>query len=138
MNLEVYTLKSGRPCTLSHVPTIWLRHYFVLTCGGSGDPTTTESAEFLSLALREARRLALERVSDAGRYTLIFSGPKSRRRSGSHVHILLSFSRFEKAWLYTVLAGKNLVQGFGLRRDKQYRAENQMKPNTSPERTRGG
>lgn len=138
MTVASHSLESGRICVLTQVRTIWLKHYFVLTCGGSDDPTLTESMELLAHALREARRLAQERVADAGRYTLIFSGPKSRRRAGSHVHILLSTSRIEKAWLYTVLAGKNLVQAFGLRRDKQYRAFAEVKPNNSLERTREG
>lgn len=119
MTPVVHTLGSGCTCTLTHVRTIWLKHYFVLTCSGSGDPTFPEASELLAFGIQEARRLALERVADSGRYTLIFSGPKSRRRAGSHVHILLSISRLEKAWLYTVLAGKNLAQAFGLRRDKQ-------------------
>jgi hypothetical protein len=136
MTPAVHTLKSGRICTLTQVPTLWLKRYYVLTCGGSGDPTASESSELLTLALREAQRLALEQVADSGRYTLIFSGPKSRRRAGSHVHILLSISRLEKAWLYIVLAGKNLIQALGLRRDKQYQGPTQVNPNKSLERTR--
>jgi hypothetical protein len=114
MNLATFALSSGRPCSISHVQTLWLRNYYVFTC--DGDATLYELPELLALALSEAQRLASEKVGDSGRYTLIFSGPKSRRRRGSHVHILLSTSRVQKAWLYFVLASKNLLQAVGLRR----------------------
>jgi len=134
MSLATLALSSGRPCWVDHVKTPWLRHYYVLTC--AGEPTPSESSELIALALAEARRLALEQVADSGRYTLIFSGFKSRRRAGSHVHILLSSSRTQKAWLYFVLAGKNLLQAIGLRKDRSYSQAREVWPNTSLERTR--
>jgi hypothetical protein len=36
---------------------------------------------------------------------------------GWHIHIVLLTGRWRKAWLYLVLAGKNLLQALGLRRD---------------------
>src|SRR4051812_840240 len=136
MSSTLHTLASGRSCTLSQVSTMWLRNYFVFSCIAAEDPSSKDSEELLGAALAQARQLALERVADSGRYTLIFSGPKTRRRAGAHVHILLSDSRVQKAWLYFVLAGKNLLQAIGLRRDRQYEDVAAVKPNKSLERTR--
>lgn len=44
-------------------------------------------------------------------------GDSARREKGWHVHIVLLGNRWRKSWLYAVLAGKNLLQAFGLRRD---------------------
>lgn len=118
MSESSITLSSGRRCSVIHVDSFLLRYYYVLACSDAAELGQPESAEFLALAVSEAKRLAHERLADSGRYTLIFNGPTSRRRSGSHVHILLSVSRAQKAWLYSVLAAKNLLQAIGLRRDR--------------------
>jgi len=134
MRIASHNLESGRTCTLLHVQTLWLKHYFILNCDGETDPSLKEMDQMLVLALAEARRLASARMGDAGRYTLIFSGPGSRRRDGHHMHILLSSSRFEKAWLYVVLAGKNMLQALGLRHDKPYRVSAEAMPDTAQKR----
>ena len=71
----------------------------------------------LSAALEHARRLALDAVGDEEAYGVIYSGYSVRREKGWHVHIVLLGNRWRKAWLYLVLAGKNLLQALRLRRD---------------------
>jgi hypothetical protein len=111
-------LSSGHEIELKQVESILLRCYYVLRCNdAAADLSESEVAELLDLASREGRRLSLMHAGDPRRYTLIFSGPLSRRRRGCHVHILVTASRWGKAWLYAVLAGKNLLQAAGLKAD---------------------
>lgn len=111
-------LTSGRALELKRVNSIVLRHYYILACSdASAELTESEVAEMLDVASREGRSLSLKHAVDSRRYTLIFSGPLSSRRRGAHVHILVTASRWGKAWLYAVLAVKNLLQAVGLRSD---------------------
>ena len=48
---------------------------------------------------------------------MLYRGYSSRREKGWHVHIVLLGSRWKKAWLYFVLAGKNLLQAVGVKKD---------------------
>lgn len=99
---------------------MYLRHYFVLTFPSEqGAPTAAEEAEMLARALSEARRLADERLKSPEAFVLIHSGRGNRRTDGWHVHILLVTGRWQKAWLYFVLWGKNVLQAVGLRRDRR-------------------
>jgi hypothetical protein len=114
-------LSSGRSLELKRVNSLVLRHYYVLACSdASAELTETEVAEMLDFASREGRSLSLKHAGDSRRYTLIFSGPLSSRRRGAHVHILVTTSRWGKAWLYAVLAVKNLLQAVGLRSDRRF------------------
>jgi hypothetical protein len=115
-------LSSGRSLELKRVNSLLLRHYYVLLCSdASKELTDPEVAEVLEFASREGRRLSLKHAGNPGRYTLIFSGPIASRRRGTHVDILVTTSRLEKAWLYAVLAVKNLLQAVGLRPDRNRR-----------------
>jgi hypothetical protein len=82
-----------------------------------GLPTLDEEAEMCGLALCEARRLGRELLGDEEAFALIHSGRANRRVAGWHVHIALVAGRWQKAWLYFVLWGKNVLQALGIRRD---------------------
>jgi hypothetical protein len=119
--ISAHALSSGKSVELRRVRSAVLRHYYVLCCEDAPENLShSEVAEMLDLASQEGRRLSSSDVGDPGRYTLIFSGPLSRRRRGVHVHILVTASRLGKMWLYAVLAGKNLLQAIGLRGDDRY------------------
>jgi hypothetical protein len=63
--------------------------YYLLTfLGSDGEPPPADLAEMLVLGMTRAQHLARERVG-----------------------------RWRKAWLYLMLAGKNVLQALGLRRD---------------------
>jgi hypothetical protein len=64
-----------------------------------------------------AQDLCRNLLGDPEAFTILYSGYSSRREKGWHIHIVLLGNRWRKAWLYVVLAGKNLLQGFGIRRD---------------------
>lgn len=82
-----------------------------------GQPSSAEITEMLNLGIRHAQDLAGELLGDREAFTILYSGYSARREKGWHVHIVLLGNRWRKAWLYAVLAGKNLAQAFGLRRD---------------------
>jgi hypothetical protein len=71
----------------------------------------------LTLGVSHAQEIAGELLGDRQAFTILYSGYSARREKGWHVHIVLLGNRWKKAWLYFVLAGKNLAQAFGLRRD---------------------
>jgi len=115
-------LSTGRECRLESARAPFLKDYFVLAFDTvQGDPTEEEEAELLSLALGEARCLAKEKLLDPGAFVIIHSGRANRRVIHWHAHILLVSNRWQKAWLYFVLWGKNVLQAFGLRKDARTR-----------------
>ena len=71
----------------------------------------------MAFGMSRAQELAFERTGDRGAFSLLYGGYSARREAGWHVHIVLLGNRWKKAWLYVVLAGKNLLQAFGLRKD---------------------
>ena len=71
----------------------------------------------MSLRRKKLQKCSIEFIDDKEVYTLLYSGYSARREKGWHVHIVLLGNRWKKAWLYFVLAGKNLLQAFGLRKD---------------------
>jgi len=117
---DLFMLHTGRTCLIARPRVPLLRHYFVLTFSPSqGEPSSDEEAEMLALALHEARRRASLLIGDPEGFTLIHSGRGNRRTHGWHVHLAIIRGRWQKAWLYFVLWGKNVLQGLGLRRDRR-------------------
>jgi hypothetical protein len=115
---ESVRLSTGRTCTILRVRNEWIPKYYLLTSPKSeGEPTPAEIAEMLALGLDKARELASEFVGDPEAFGVLYSGYSVRREQGWHVHIVLLGSRWRKAWLYFVLAGKNLLQAMRLRKD---------------------
>jgi hypothetical protein len=83
----------------------------------AGEPSPSDLSEMLVLGVIRAQALALARVGDAGAFSILYSGYSARREQGWHIHVVLLTGRWKKAWLYLVLAGKNVLQALGLRRD---------------------
>jgi hypothetical protein len=116
---KAIVLGTGRSCHLQSVRVPLLRHYFVLTFPSERvEPTESEEGEMMAIALVEARRLAKELQQNADAFVLIHSGRGNRRANGWHIHIVFVSGRWQKAWLYFVLWGKNVLQAIGLRRDR--------------------
>ena len=121
---EDIALSSGNTSSLVRIQNEWIPRYYVLTFPeAQGQPTATEISEMLIAGMQRARQLAAEIVGDPEAFGVIYSGYSARRERGWHVHIILLGNRWRKAWLYTVLAGKNLLQALGLRRDDAPRAD---------------
>jgi len=112
-----YLLASGARCHLTKARHPLLRNYFVLGFP-YGEPSIAEESELIARALRCARELSLTLAGRQEAYTVIYSGHATRRAKGWHAHIVVLANRRQKAWLYFVLGGKNLLQALGFRRDE--------------------
>ena len=120
---ESVSLSTGRACELVRVRNVWIPRYYLLAFPKSqGEPTVEEVSEMMSIGVERAKDLALESVGDPEAYGLIYSGYSARREKGWHIHIILLGNRWRKAWLYVVLAGKNLLQALRFRKDDAPRA----------------
>ncbi len=109
-------LSSGRHGTLAQIAIPLLRHYFVLTFP-HGEPGDAEETELFHQALHAGRALSLIHAGKPDAFLLIHSGHATRRVMGWHLHVVVLQHRWEKAWLYLMLGGKNVLQALSLRRD---------------------
>jgi hypothetical protein len=111
-------LALGNCCHLTAIRNDLIRNYYLLAFPvEQGQPSSAEITEMLDVGIRYAQRLAKEHLGDPEAFTVLYSGYSARREKGWHVHIVLLGNRWRKAWLYAVLAGKNLFQALGLRKD---------------------
>ncbi len=111
-------LSTGKSCRLIPIRRDLIPNYYVLVFPKEhGEPRPEEVTEMLQLGIDYAQQLASEVLGDSEAFTILYSGYSARRESGWHVHIVLLGNRWRKAWLYSVLAGKNLLQAVGIRKD---------------------
>ncbi len=117
LNLK-FNLASGNVCKLLRIGNEFIPNYYLLAFPKTqGEPSAIEITEMLNLGTSNAQKLAYDLLGDSEAFSVLYSGYSSRREKGWHIHIVLLGSRWRKAWLYMILAGKNLVQAFGLRKD---------------------
>lgn len=115
---QEFRLSSGRACQLLPIRNDMIRNYYLLAFPREqGEPSADEITEMLNLGIAYAQQLADQLLGDSEAFTVLYSGYSARREKGWHVHIVLLGSRWRKAWLYAVLAGKNLAQALALRKD---------------------
>lgn len=111
-------LASGNVCELYRIKRDLIPNYYLLAFPRiQGQPSSSEVSEMLVYGTSKAQELAFELLGDAEAFSILYSGYSSRREKGWHVHIVLLGNRWKKAWLYFVLAGKNLLQAVGVRKD---------------------
>ncbi len=116
--VKQYILKSGVKCKLLNIKNDLIPNYYLLCFPKTlGEPSELDVSEMLSLGVQYARKLSLEKLGDAEAFSVLYSGYSTRREKGWHVHIVLLGNRWRKTWLYSVLATKNLLQAFGVRKD---------------------
>lgn len=112
------TLASGNICELHRIKRDLIPNYYLLAFPRSqGQPSSSEVSEMLTYGTSTAQELAMELLGDPEAFSILYSGYSSRREKGWHVHIVLLGNRWKKAWLYFVLAGKNILQAVGIRKD---------------------
>ena len=117
-------LASGKQCKFIRIRRDLIPNYYILAFPKSqGEPSKDEVSEMVTLGIELAKSIAKEYVGDPEAYTLLYSGYSARREKGWHIHIVLLGNRWKKAWLYLVLAGKNILQAIGLREDDSPRIE---------------
>ena len=98
-----------RSCVLVAYRLPLLKHCFVL-CHDEEDGVKEElQPELMAFFLSQASVLAWSAVGDAQAFMLIHSGTSIRKRGSSHLHVFVVQRRWQKAWVYTVLAMKNIA-----------------------------
>ena len=113
-----FRLASGKSCYLTQIRNDLIPNYYLLSFPkDQGQPSSTEVTEMLNFGIGHAQKLGIELLGDSEAFTILYSGYSARREKGWHVHIVLLGNRWRKAWLYAVLACKNIFQALGLRRD---------------------
>lgn len=121
---ESITLSSGHRCQIIRIRNAWIPRYYLLTFpAAQGEPGSREIAEMIEFGTDRAKHLAKQAAGDPEAFGLLYSGYSARREKGWHIHIVLLGNRWRKAWLYFVLAGKNLLQAFDLREDDAPRSD---------------
>ncbi len=116
--VQKFDLATGKSCQLITIRNDLIRNYYLLAFPiEQGEPSPAEITEMLNLGVAHAQSLADELLGDKEAFTVLYSGYSARREKGWHVHIVLLGNRWRKAWLYALLAGKNLAQVLGLRKD---------------------
>ena len=112
------SLNSGNNCHLTRIRNDLIPNYYLLAFPESqGEPSSSEVTEMVTFGIQRAQELSYELLGDREAFTILYSGYSARREKGWHIHIVLLGNRWKKAWLYLVLAGKNLMQAIGLRKD---------------------
>jgi hypothetical protein len=116
--VDSFTLKSGTVCQLLNIRNDLIPNYYLLCFPRKlGEPSDIEVSEMLTVGVEYAQKITLEKLNDREAFSVLYSGYSARREKGWHVHIVLLGNRWRKAWLYSVLAMKNLLQAFGMRKD---------------------
>lgn len=108
-----------RDCLLVRYRLPGLPHCYVMCHEPIVAPDERGRAELLTFFIAQASRLALEAVGDDQAFVLMHNGAAIRKRANWHLHLFVVRRRWQKAWIYTILALKNLavavVPGFGRR-----------------------
>lgn len=116
--IESFTLQSGADCQLLNIRNDLIPNYYLLCFPKTlGEPSDIDVTEMLTIGVQYAQKVALQKLGDKEAFSVLYSGYSVRREKGWHVHIVLLGNRWRKAWLYSVLAMKNLLQAFGMRKD---------------------
>lgn len=83
-----------------------LKHCFIL-CATMECQLPSHQVQVFFLA--EAARLATEITGDAQAYVFIYSGSRVRKRQNLHAHVFVVTQRWQKTWVYALLATKNFA-----------------------------
>lgn len=97
-----------RRCLLVSYRLPGLPHCHTL-CREAGAEVETD-AQTLAFFFTETERLAFEATGDRQSFVLVHSGRSVRKRTSLHLHVFITRTRWQKAWVYTVLSAKNLAQ----------------------------
>ena len=110
---ERLPLTSGRACTLRARPLPLLPTYHVLFFASEDcAPTAREEHEMFGLAHDAAARLGQRFFGDPGCYTIVFSGPRTRRRPWPHFHIVAVSGLAQKRRALLLLMVKRVLIAF--------------------------
>lgn len=111
-------LNSGKTCLLIKIQNDLIPNYYLIAFPKTqGEPTAQEISEMMQIGIDYAKQLSFELLGDKEAFSILYSGYSSRREKGWHIHIILLGNRWKKAWLYLMLASKNIAQALHIRKD---------------------
>ncbi len=99
-----------RECLLVRYRLPGLPHCYVMCHEPMSVPDVRGRADLMTFFIAQASRLALDDVGDDQAFVLMHNGAAVRKRANWHLHLFVVRRRWQKAWVYTILALKNLVQ----------------------------
>ena len=97
-----------RGCLLVRYRLPGLPHCYVMCHEPLAAPDVAGRADLMAFFLGQASRLALETVGDDQAFVLMHNGAAVRKRANWHLHLFVVQRRWQKAWIYAILAMKNL------------------------------
>ncbi len=98
-----------RDCLLVRYRLPGLAHCYVMCHEPMTVPDLGGRAELMTFFIAQASRIALEAVGDDQAFVLMHNGASVRKRANWHVHLFIVRRRWQKAWVYLILALKNLT-----------------------------
>jgi hypothetical protein len=98
-----------RDCVLVRYRLPGLPHCYVLCHERMAVPDVGGRADLMAFFIGQASQLAQADVGDDEAFVLMHNGAAIRKRANWHLHLFVVRRRWEKAWVYTILALKNLV-----------------------------
>lgn len=122
LNRKIITPKlfEERGCRLVSYQLPLLKHCFVLCADYQIDQTyyqvnyqachTQKQNELMVFFIEEAEKLAEKITGNSQCYLIAFSGNQVRKRPNLHIHLFIIETRWQKAMVYSMLAGKNWAQ----------------------------
>jgi hypothetical protein len=99
-----------RECLLVRYRLPGLPHCYVMCHEPMRAPDLRGRADLMTFFIAQASRLALDAVGDDQAFVLMHNGAAIRKRANWHLHLFVVRRRWQKAWVYTILALKNLAQ----------------------------
>jgi len=98
-----------RSCLLVRYRLPLLPHCYVLCHEPHSEAPLVSSVELMSFFLMQAEQLATDAVNDPQAFMIIHSGASIRKRPNWHLHVFVVERRWQKAWVYMILATKNVA-----------------------------
>ena len=99
-----------RDCVLVRYRLPGLPHCYVMCHEPTAVPDVAGRAELMTFFIAQASRLAQAATGDDQAFVLMHNGAAIRKRANWHLHLFVVRRRWQKAWVYAILALKNLAQ----------------------------
>lgn len=99
-----------RDCVLVRYRLPGLPHCYVMCHAPMAPPDVAGRAALMTFFLAQASRLALDALGDDQAFVLVHNGAAIRKRANWHLHLFVVRRRWQKAWVYVILALKNAAQ----------------------------
>ena len=99
-----------RDCVLVRYRLPGLPHCYVMCHEPITPPDVVGRAALMTFFIAQASCLALDAVGDDQAFVLMHNGAAIRKRANWHLHLFVVRRRWQKAWVYVILALKNFGQ----------------------------